>query len=182
MADIELNTEELIKYNEAVEFNAQQKNNFYFKNDGDAKALIVFKNIYNTANKDIQLVAKNLDNDLTTSKEYLDAIKKFLTRRDTTLDILLSDEVNLNNNLFILLKEYKSKICIKTTNGKTFKGESGNIIHFCVADEHAYRMEYDIIHRKAEVNFNDEKICSKLKKTFYLIFNNSDLAQSISLD
>lgn len=171
---INLNTPELISYNEAVDFNAIRKRNFIFNNTGKEKALIVFRSIFRSANKFIKIVALNLDNIVTTHQEYISALESFLSKPDSKLEILLSEKPNLENKLFTMLSSYREKISVRIMEGcKTFKDSQGRTIHFCIADGQMYRLEYDIKERKAQINFNDPNECSKLNNLFISVFNNN---------
>ena len=77
------------------------------------------------------------------------------------------------------LKQYKDKVSIKVIeNGKTFKDSKGRIIHFCIADAHMYRLEYNTEKRKAECNFNDIKECQLLDELFCSVFSNNTLSRN----
>lgn len=171
---IELNTPDLIKYNEAVEFNARRQNNFMFNNGGDAMALIVFRSIFRTATQKIQIVAQDLNNPVTNDAEYITALEFFLMKPESKLEILVSNYSPNNNILFEMLKKYPSKVVFKVIEGgRTFKDTQGRVIHFCIADGHMYRLEYNTNERKAECNFNDTKEYSLLNTLFYSVFNNN---------
>ena len=88
MADINLNTPELNKYTEAVEFNAKRKNDFMFNNEGNEMALIVFRSIFRNATDSIQIVANNLNNEVTNHSEYISALDSFLSKSKTKVEIL----------------------------------------------------------------------------------------------
>ena len=182
MTNIDLTTPELIEYNEAVEFNAKRKNNFMFNNKGSDMALIVFRSIFRNATKNIKIVAKNLDNEVTNHIEYITALESFLGQSNCKLEILVSEHTQQNDEekLFKMLTKYKGKVFIKTiSNGRTFKDDKGRIIHFCIADGHMYRLEYDIENRMAECNFNDVKEYALLDGLFSSVFNNSLYSQDI---
>lgn len=185
MADINLNTPELNKYTEAVEFNAKRKNDFMFNNEGNEMALIVFRSIFRNATDSIQIVANNLNNEVTNHSEYISALDSFLSKSKTKVEILLSShnaEAD-GSKIFQLLKEYPDKAFVRIIqDGRTFKDNKGRVIHFCVADKHMYRMEYDINNRKAECNFNNIKECKMLSKLFYSVYNNSQYSKSVLLE
>lgn len=179
---INLNTPDLVKYNEAVEFNAKRKNNFMFNNEGNEMALIVFRSIFRNATNAIKIVANSLNNKVTNHKEYISALESFLMKPDSKLELLLSkyDGNQLSDcHLFNMLKQYKDKVSIKVIeNGKTFKDSKGRIIHFCIADAHMYRLEYNTEKRMAECNFNDIKECQLLDELFCSVFSNNTLSRN----
>lgn len=183
MERIDLNTESLKEYNQAVEYNALNKVNFVFKNDGNEKALIVFKNIFKSATQQIQIVANDLNNVLTNHADYRSSLTEFLEKSDVKLDILLfEDKINGNNSsIASLLRRFTEKITLKISKGKSFKdNDSGKKIHFCVADNSMYRLEYDVEERKAQCNFNDPVKAGSLKALFYKAFKSEDV-ESLSL-
>lgn len=181
--NINLNTPELVKYNEAVEFNAKRNNNFMFNNEGNEMALIVFRSIFRNANNNIKVVARNLNNIVTNHKEYISALESFLIKSNSKLELLLSEFDKTNKcDLFEMLKQYKEKVTIKVIkDGRTFKDDKGRIIHFCIADEHMYRLEYNTEKRMAECNFNDIKECQILDKLFCSVYNNNVWSDNESL-
>lgn len=169
----------MIAYGQAVEYNALNSINFVFNNDGEENAKIVFKNIFKTASKQIQIVDRNLNNDLTNSDEYISNLSCFLEKQDTKLDVLLEEAFNStdNNKIHNLLKRFSNKIVVKKIpTGRFFKNsETGNHLHFCVADDKMYRIEYDIENRKAECNFNDSRLSTSLREIFYHVFKGNDV-------
>ena len=186
MADnnkINLNTLELVAYNEAVEFNAKRNNNFMFNNEGNEMALIVFRSIFRNANNTIKIVANNLNNIVTNHTEYISALESFLLKSNSKLELLLSEfNKSVDSGLFEMLNQYKEKVIIKVIkDGRTFKDNKGRIIHFCIADNHMYRLEYDTTKRMAECNFNDVKEYQILDKLFCSVFNNNVWSDNESL-
>lgn len=184
MADINLNTPELNKYAEAVEFNAKRKNDFMFNNKGNEMALIVFRSIFRNATDSIQIVANNLNNEVTNHPEYISALDSFLSKSKTKVEILLSshDAEADCSPIFKLLTKYSDKAFVRIIqDGRAFKDNKGRVIHFCVADKHMYRMEYDIDNRRAECNFNNIKECKMLSKLFYDVYDDSQYSKSALL-
>lgn len=158
-------------YAEAVEYNAREHVNTIFFNKGNEHAIIVFKTIFQNANEYILIVAKNLNNEVTNSPDYLESMKTFLSKKKTRLDILVSEVSRANNRLFDLLKDFPSQVSVKCTEGRTFTNEKNETIHFCVADGRMYRKETDTNGRKASCNFNDPITSSKLKNDFMAVYN-----------
>lgn len=179
--DSELVEKELKDYTEAVEYYASERIDNIFFNQGDAHALVVFVNIFNYSKEHILIAANNLNNDVTNDSKYIDAIKSFLNRKKTKLDILVTELSTSNNRLFEVLKEYPSQVVIRNTEGKTFTNDKGEDVHFCVADNHMYRLETNIIQRKASCNFNDTHYCTKLKNLFYQAFN-GNISSNVDLE
>ena len=129
----------------------------------------------------MRIFAKDLANEeVVNRKEYIDAVKTFIEKPKTKLDILITtfnDEVrriDRDVNLFYVLRKSKAyqegRIKIKTTKGMIFRIQ-GQPIHFCTSDGHAYRMERDIEHRVAHCNFGDKNTTKSLEDTFDKAFN-----------
>ena len=160
-------------YSDAIEYYAKESTNALFFNKGNEHAIIVFRTIFRYAKERIFIVAKNLNNSVTKSDDYLQAMRSFLDKKNTKLDVLISEYDDSGNDLFSLLKKYPEQVKIRCTEGKLFTNQDGEDIHFCVADGHMYRLETNIMERKASCNFNDPTVCKSLIKNFLSVFNSS---------
>lgn len=166
--------ESLSKYAEAVAELANSKRPNLMHNEGDSHALIIFTNIFNTAEDYVKIVARNLANEeVANNPLYIEALKSFLGRKNTTLSILLSEydqHVTPKLPLFEMIKSTKAyrdgRVDIAYTGGRHFTSSDNNEIHFCVADDRIFRLETDVNARKAICNFKDEEIVSKLNESF----------------
>lgn len=167
-------------YRKAVEYYASNHLNYLFHNKGPEHAKIIFENIFKVANEHIRIAANNLWNtEVVNTQEYIDALRTFLDKPNSKLDIILTNEPNWNevkadeaNNIYKLLLNYKSKVRIKTGEGKNFrKTDTNQIVHLCTADDSIYRLEDNIDERTAICNFKDEKTVSELNKIFDGVFN-----------
>lgn len=168
----------LVEYQKTVEMYAKEGTNFLFHNQGNEHALIVFKSIFNNANKKICIAAASLDNrEVANNKEYIDAMKSYLEKENSKLLILLSNPVTDPSTLplFVMIKEHKSykegRVAIKDGKGKNFH-MNGRCVHFCVADNRMYRLESDIVNRTAECNFGDDVRTKYLTDLFERAFEN----------
>lgn len=180
MANLDSTTNDMCEYRKAIEFYAEKGLNNLLHNAGPEHALIVFENIFKNANSHIRIAAKDLSNvEVVNTKEYIHAMKLFLDKSDSKLDILLTNfNVDVkyisNNNFFNFLYNscaYKSnRVIIRDSQGKNFKMKD-NIIHFCTADSHMYRVEENIEERKARCNFGDESNTRVLESKFDAAFN-----------
>lgn len=167
-------------YRKAVEYYASNHLDYLFHNKGPEHAKIIFENIFKVANEHIRIAANNLWNtEVVNTQEYIDALRTFLDKPNSKLDIILTNEPNWNevkavetNNIYKLLLNYKSKVLIKTGEGKNFKKTDTNqTVHLCTADDSIYRLEDNIDERTAICNFKDEKTVSELNKIFDGVFN-----------
>lgn len=174
----ELNLDSLLDYKEAVEFFANNKIDNVLSNSGNEHAVIIFNNMFKTAEKNICLYAQDIfsnDNVVTVSPSYIESLRTFLDKEGTSLRIVLKDYdvVTSCNRLRNVLKQYSSKIAVRINR----RGEvkiCENSVHFCIADGRMYRVEYDTKTRKARCNFNDKNAVSKYQTVFNQLFEASE--------
>lgn len=170
------------EYRRIVEAYAARHENYLFHNEGNEHALIIFENIFKNANDTIRIAANNLCNsEVVDRKEYVEPLIRFLDNGGT-LKILLKDAPDAAN------EEFNSPCClyralfnhdaykngaiqIKSGGGKCFHDAKQNEIHFCTADGHMYRIENNIVERKAICNFGDEVKTKELDDLFDRIFD-----------
>ena len=111
----ELNLGNIIDYKDAIEYFADYKINNVLSNSGNEYAIVIFDNIFKTAERNICLYAQDIfsnKNDVTVSSSYIESLRKFLSKEGTNLRIVLKDydEINSCNCLRDILKQYYSKI------------------------------------------------------------------------
>ena len=172
-----MNSNNLNTYREAVEFYAYSRVNEVLSNAGNDHAIIIFSNIFKTAEKKVLLLAKNLNNEVTKSSEYRGALRCFLEKKKTKLDVILTNYQleDSTSPVFDLFREFGDKVAIKNSNGKGFKMKSSDQdVHFCIGDNRMYRLEYNTTDREARCNFNDPDFSGKLSGLFYGLFLNVD--------
>lgn len=170
------------EYRRTVEAYASRHENYLFHNEGNEHALIIFENIFRNANDTIRIAANNLCNpEVVDRKEYVEPLIKFLDNGGT-LKILLkvapnpsSEELKKGNCLYRALFNHeaykKGAIQIKSGEGKCFHDSEHKEIHFCTADGHMYRIENDIVERKAICNFGDEVKTKEIDDLFDRVFD-----------
>lgn len=159
-------------YEQIVESYAKEKTNFLFHNQGNVHALIVFKSIFRNAVSKVRIAAESLTNsEVANNDEYLKALKSFLDRPETHLQILLSNAPE-NPREYVLFNTLKSheayragRIEVRDGKGRNFR-RNGLVCHFCTADSRMYRIETDVTNRKAECNFGDKSTTEFLEKIF----------------
>lgn len=116
----ELNLSNLLDYKEAVEYFANNKVDNVLSNSGNEHAIVIFDNIFKTAERNICLYAQDIfsnQNVVTVSPSYIESLRKFLSKERTNLRIVLKDydEINSCNCLRDVLKQYSSKIELRKT-------------------------------------------------------------------
>jgi len=163
----------LHEYEVALSQLANRKEAHLFYNEGDQHALIVFKTIFNNAQREVYIVAKDLTNvAVSNAQQYIESLDAFLKREGVKLNIMLtsfSKDSALNAPVFKTISESpaykKGNVRIYNLNGKAFN-DGNSIVHFCFADGHMYRIETDTINRKARCNFNDSEVVNDLLRNF----------------
>lgn len=168
-------------YEEAVEHFAINKENEVLSNSGPDHAVIIFKNIFRTAENEISLYANDIfsqENPITTDFAYMNAMKSFLEKKDTRLRIILRNynEATSNNPLRDLIRTYSAEKVIFRVNKDNDVCIGDQKVHFCLADGRMYRMEYATEERKARCNFNDPDSVRKYQVIFNQLFQSSETA------
>lgn len=171
----------LEEYRKAVEYYASNSIDNLIHNRGNEHALIIFQNIFRTSNEHIRIAANNLWNDeVVNTKEYIDSLSAFLSKPNSKLDILLTNEPNIEdvkhrkgNNIYNMLYNHRAylsgRVRIKSGEGKTFRYD-GKPLHFCTADERMYRLETNPDEREAQCNFCDVAHTGKLIDNFDRVY------------
>lgn len=174
-----LDLENFLDYTEAVEYFANNKVDNVLSNSGNEHAVVIFANMFKTAERNVCLYAKDIfsvENVVSVSPLYMESLRKFLDKGDTKLRIVLKDydEVTSCNILRDMLKQYTSKIELRRNKrGEVKIGD--NSVHLCIADGRMYRVEYDTESRKARCNFNDINAVSKYQTVFNQLFEASTI-------
>lgn len=172
----------LDEYRKAVEYYASNGIDNLIHNRGNEHALIIFQNIFRTANGHIRIAANNLWNDeVVNTKEYIDSLSAFLNRPNSKLDILLTDEPHIEDvkakegyNIYRMLYNHRAylsgRVRIMSGEGRTFQ-HKGTPLHFCTADGHMYRLETNPYEREAQCNFCDTTHTGKLIDNFDRVYS-----------
>lgn len=177
---------DLTQYKEAVNDYAAKRVNYLFHNEGDEHALVIFASIFSNAKKTIRIAANKLcNNEVANREEYVKSLSSFLDKKDTKLFIILTNrpekkEVADQGCLYRMLfnhSAYKeNRICIKEGKGKCFRDSQGKVVHICMGDDVMYRIEQDIVARKAVANFGDSMKTQMLNNKFDEIFNSNEVS------
>lgn len=179
---------ELLMYRNGVEDLANLKSEQIHYNSGPEHAMIVFKNIFNSARKEINIFSGSFDDRVCNndSNDYLKSLESYLYGGGK-LNIILNSYVDSSSNPTInLLKRFmesdrfKNNIVIKKTNKKLYYNKV-NEMHFTTADDRIYRKEIDIEKFIATFSFNQPNEVTKLNEQFHNIFSDPNLSQTIEL-
>ena len=175
---------ELVPYRAAVEEYARKRVDYLFHNRGAEHALIILSNLFENANKCIRIAAQKLcDNSVVNTQTYVESMKHFLDRENTTLNMLIVDvpsleEVNScdrSNCFYWMLYNHpaykEGRIQLRQGNGRAFKdSKSGNFINFCTGDDRMFRLENNVEARTAIANFNDCAYTNELITAFDAVY------------
>lgn len=165
------------KYREAVADIAARGADNLLHNEGNEHAVIIFENLFKNARDCVRIAARDLCNDeVTNQMSYRNSLEDFLERDNAKLKVFLRHynseyiESHEKNNLFDLIKKTRAyregRVEIREMlpgNAFTIKGAE---VHFATADSHAYRLENDVVARKALCNFGDKEMTQRLEKGF----------------
>lgn len=178
-------------YRSFVRSLANNGTNQIFLNSDNDKMLSVFIEMFENSQTEFRIYAGNLCNEVTNSKEYIEAISNFIEKRGQLFILLNNFDTKeiVNYNLYRRLAYYQSldgyNINIKYTQTKILY--NNNPAHFAVGDRHSYRIETDIKNRTAVCNMNDPEYCIKLIRLFDKVFSDEgsmdvDLIRIFNID
>lgn len=176
MRDFKLNS--FLDYEKAVKYFADNKIDNVLSNSGNEHAVVIFDNMFRTAEKEICLYACDIfseQNEVTVSPSYMESLRKFLNKEGTRLRIVLKnyDENTSRNSLRDMVKQYPSKVELRKNERGEVKIGNANV-HFCIADGRMYRVEYDTDKRQARCNFNDVNAVNRYQTVFNQLFEASN--------
>ncbi|HMT55000.1 MAG TPA: hypothetical protein PKD16_18320 [Saprospiraceae bacterium] len=166
----------LQQYNQYIRNLANSGSPDPYLNAGPEHAAIVLSNLFNIAEGYVALYAGNLNGDISKNMNYQGAIFNFLVRGGK-LDILLEDydeSAPLVSNLISYQKNQGFKIKIKQHDYVVEYIETGEKVHFAVADDRAYRIEHDTDNYLAMGSFNNPEIAVPWRIDFYEMFNDPE--------
>lgn len=161
-----------------------------FFNSGTEKSVISLSQIINQAKYKVVIFAQSLcdleepkQGNPAQYKEYIDSLSGFLESapdNSKSLQVLLQKNINgqeveqklkeNNQALWELFVLFKEKVDLRFTTANISQRNSNTPINFTIADQRAYRLEYDVDTRSAECCFDDPFVCSVLEAKFDTIF------------
>lgn len=169
----------MIQYRSAVQSYARNGIDYLFHNKGSEHALIILSNIFQNAQDTVRIAANKLFNDeVVNTHEYIASMESFLSKKDSRLQIIIEqkptkDEVlkhGKENTFYWMLFNHpayrQGRVEIREGQGKSFKDPNGNKVNFCTGDNVMFRLENDVIERKAVANFHDPDFTAQLVDVF----------------
>lgn len=177
-----------INYREILDGYANKHINRRVSNSKLSHAAIALEKMFSTALFDIRIFAKNLSPDLFGEKsQLLTATESFLLRPESTLKILVQEDINgkdfLMQPLGMLLQSLENRthgqVDIRQAIGK-YREEAKK--YFVVMDEEGYRYESEAqegVDGFAIVNFHEPKTAQNLAKSFDTAFEIAGINSNI---
>lgn len=156
----------------------EKKENKSFDNGEYAHALWGMYKLFEMAEQSIDIFSGKLKEqineiDFYANAQFLEMVKKFLKKPNSTLNIISEDVLSDSHSFVKLSKLFPKKINIKRLKKEQYNFDN----HFIVADNTAYRYEIEENNGetvKAEFNFNDEKSAKTLTRIFDLLKADSE--------
>ncbi|SMM99513.1 hypothetical protein SPONN_646 [uncultured Candidatus Thioglobus sp.] len=132
-------------------------------------ATILIEQMFKHATQKVKLLSVSLDSRLYSQKNVLDAMRGFLQKQYTSLDIVTEQEICPESNVALLkiLDKFKTKISAKIAEPWLSEQYEYN---FLVADESTYRFEGDKNKHEATVEFHNKEYTLKLNNVFDKIY------------
>lgn len=160
-------------YQEMVYYLAVGNHKRFFYCINDEQAIIVISQIFNSSREIIRLISNKLSPEITGNKLYRQSLISFLEKENTKLYILVY-EYETDNPIYELLQRYQEKVFIRhSASSKLIL--KGQVVNFCIGDNHMFRLETNIESRLAQCNFYDPDACRNLIEKFEIIFEDCDL-------
>lgn len=174
-------------YFKTVEEYAKNPSDLYFFNSGHIRATIVLSRIFKYAKSNIKMYCEGFNGTVSQHPAYTRELKNFLSKKDTSLDIIVKNYDESNNpELYKILKEHSNKVNLFKTNKKLVAvSDSDNKeteINFTITDNKMFRLEYDVNQHSAEVNFSaPDNIVEQINDYFDKIRNDASQTEPIKL-
>ncbi len=161
-------TPELQEYEEWLQKLAEKKVNAPVFNEGREHAAILLKTIFEHACEYVYIYCRCLRDELTGIEDYYEALKNYIQKKKK-IRVLLNgteSEIDENRPIFQLIGRDNYRILTKKQTEQMEQTLNKQNVHFTLADDCIYRMEYDIEHFKALASFNDKNVGLVLKNAF----------------
>lgn len=161
-------TPELQEYEAWLQGLAAKRVNTPVFNEGREHAAILLKTIFEHANEYVYIYCCCLRDALTGIEDYYEALKNYI-RKKKKIRVLLNgteSEIDEDRSIFKLIGRDNYRILTKKQKELMEQALNKQNVHFTLADDCIYRMEYDIEHFKALASFNDRNVGLVLKNAF----------------
>lgn len=172
-------------YKEYIESLAAGAEPVEFYNSGPEHAAIVLSTIFKTAKQYVKVYCANmLSEAVSNSEDYRNALDEFLSRfsaaeNQPRLQIIFTNPIEdafRGAPIYKILCKHRNKVDIRRMQegmgGIKYKGIPA---HFTCADNRMYRLETDIVNKKAFGNFNDPEGAEIINTVFDKWWSHTDL-------
>ena len=152
--------ENFIEYRERLRNALETKAPFNTHNSSIMHATEIIANGFLVSRKQVRLLSYYLDPALYGADYVKDAMRKFLKKQDTKLNILVEQDISQNHPIMALCREFKDRVIIKRVPDKLVATYSHN---FMTMDNWGYRFEYNRKKLVATASFNEKSQIEVLK-------------------
>jgi hypothetical protein len=168
--------QELNEYREAIEFLAENQEDFAYDNKGANHAVIVLVNMLKNTKDEFAMFSGTFNGNVADQQEFIKELEIYVQSGKVFKLVLEEDISSKSEALKLIEKLANENENIKITKAKDnfiknlqsiFDGE---VLHFAVSDEKSYRLEVGKEEFKAVCNFNDPDIAKELKRLINLNF------------
>lgn len=164
---------ERVNYLRVLDRLAKEKSRATFNHEGADESALVMATIFKRAKEVVKIFAKDLNGDISSQEEYLNELRGFIDRGGE-VKVLLQENANLlHSKALEMLKSYMTfnkQVTVFDTS-ESVVSETGEEIHFLVADKNMLRIESDIENYSGFATFNDPEIASKLDELFEKMYS-----------
>lgn len=163
-----------------IENLARDNKDEVFFNSSDDHALIVLKQIVRSVKNELKIYCGNLCTQVSNNIDYLNALKEFLDRSGTKIQVLFADfnEEFYGKPIYRLFNEHREQVTLREVLPDHIITKDDVPVHFTIGDFKMYRLETDIENKKAIGNFNDESSTGVLCQVFNRYFK--DYSQEVN--
>ncbi|MEO6284641.1 MAG: hypothetical protein ABIN80_11945 [Dyadobacter sp.] len=146
--------------------------------NGAENSTIVMENLFLAAAKEVIILTGSFHKDVCDDVEqrFVFSLKRFLLGRGK-ISVVMNDYnpvIHEPNSVLSILRQYactpgyEANIQVRTTSEEVVFGNFN--VHFMVADDSMYRLEYDTRSYLSEFCFNDANTSNVLRQRFDLLF------------
>lgn len=161
--------ETLNDYIKRLQTALEKKRPYVTYNRDKYHASLVVSAGFRHAEESIRIVSHKLDPDVYDSPALQKSVKRFLSKANTTLSILIEEEVDNDHAIFQIGREYDKRVTIKKIPSYLQKKYECN---FMLIDSFGYRFEPDRSKYYAMVAFHDDDhrdMITTLKRLFHAL-------------
>lgn len=181
-----IDIQKLLSYEKGVDFLIENNDSTIHYNRDIEYSMIVISKLFDVAREEVNVLNGNFNSLICNNNpnNFLTKLERFLILGGKINVLLTKYSETENNQTINLLKQfasdkfYKGKINVKHMK-KCPINANGEEFHFTVADEKAFREEYDIKQFSAKFSFNNPIESKRLNQIFFQYFNTTQAIKII---